>query len=68
METFFLVWNPNGGNPYFKHPTAETAKAEAMRLGAQNPKDSFFVLEAIGEVTTKPVVQAQWNPAINMPF
>ena len=68
MDTFFVVWNPNGGNPTYRHATAELARAEAERLCRAHPGETFFVLEALGQVATAPVVAPQWTAAINMPF
>lgn len=68
MDAFFLVWNPNGGNPTYRHKTAEAAKEEAKRLCDANPGETFFVLEALGKVAAAPVVKPQWTAAINMPF
>lgn len=48
-ETFSIVWNPAGARPpSFRHPTQESAVAEAGRLAEANPGQSFFVLTAIG--------------------
>lgn len=48
MNPFWLVWNPSNGVPTFKHPTLESAKAEAERLAAMYPNQSFFVLGTCG--------------------
>lgn len=48
-EPFWLVWNPNGQRPpSFRHPTADSAVAEAGRLAESNPGEAFFVLGAMG--------------------
>lgn len=47
MEKFWLVWNPAGNSPRYKHPSEESAEREAERLAALNPSDSFYVLEAL---------------------
>lgn len=48
IERFWLVWNPNGRNPTYRHTTRESAQIEAERLAALNPRQSFFVLKAAG--------------------
>jgi hypothetical protein len=48
-EHFWLVWNPASVTPpTFRHPTDDSAIAEAGRLAALNPGETFFVLGAIG--------------------
>lgn len=48
-ERFWLVWNPLGQRPpSFRHPTADSAVAEAGRLAELNPGQPFFVLGALG--------------------
>lgn len=48
-EPFWLVWNPQGLRPpSFRHPTADSAVAEAGRLAELNPGAAFFVLCAMG--------------------
>lgn len=48
-EPFWLVWNPQGQRPpSFRHPTADSAVAEAGRLAESNPGRPFFVLGAMG--------------------
>lgn len=67
METFFVVWNPKGGNPSHRHQTAKAARAEAERL-CRSTGEAFYVLEALGQVAPKTVVQPEWTEAINLPF
>lgn len=43
---FWIVWNPGGSNPRFRHPTYENAATEARRLALQNPGQGFYVLAA----------------------
>ena len=45
-QPFFVVWNPSGGNPRYRHTTERLARHEAIRLARENPGQSFFVLEA----------------------
>lgn len=61
-EAFFLVWSPTGQTPpVVRHPTFESAKAEAERLALQAPSSTFFVLEAVGFARK---VQVQWTDLV----
>lgn len=63
-DKFFLVWNPNGmGPPRFRHPTFDSAKKEAIRLGTENPGQTFHVLENIGHAKTPAAVFTSVSPA-----
>lgn len=44
---FWLVWNPDGRAPTYKHHSVENAKAEAKRLAISNPGQEFFVMASI---------------------
>lgn len=68
MGHFFVVWNPNGGNPTYQHQTLEGAKKEAERLCEENPPFKFYVLEAVGCFEVKPVTKPQWSEILNLPF
>ena len=46
-ERFWLVWNPNGRSPTFRHHSRQSATTEAERLANQNPGLNFFILEAV---------------------
>ncbi len=67
MNPFWLVWNPVGGPPTYKHPSLESAKAEAERLARLYPGQSFFVLGTRG-VARK--VESAWSDleAFDLPF
>lgn len=43
---FFLVWNPNGRNPTYRHPSNSSAEAEARRLARDNIGEEFFICHA----------------------
>lgn len=63
-DKFFLVWNPNGmGPPRFRHPTFDSAKKEAIRLGTENPGQTFHVMENIGAAKTPAAVFTSVFPA-----
>lgn len=51
MNTFWMVWNPAGRAPVFKHESAESAKNEAKRLAELNIGQNFIVLQSIGEAS-----------------
>jgi hypothetical protein len=63
---FWMVWvpKPNHGAPFKRHPTYESAKAEAMRL-AEKEGQPAFVLECVGvaERQTPPIVWKDAQPA-----
>ncbi len=50
MESFYLVWNPTGRIPVLRHPTVDSARAEARRLAELHKNDEFFVLRAVESV------------------
>lgn len=45
-QKFFIVWNPEGENPKYRHSNFESAREEADRLALSNPDQEFYVLEA----------------------
>jgi len=42
---FWLVWNPFGNNPKFRHESEESATTEAKRLAKEHVGQPFYVLE-----------------------
>lgn len=50
---FWMVYNPGNCKPTVRHPDEETATSEAKRLAANNPGETFVVLESIHECTTE---------------
>lgn len=52
-EQFYMVWNPNRGTPRVKHATHAEAKAEAERLAAKQPGDTFYILRSRNAVTVE---------------
>ncbi len=68
MNPFWLVWNPHGGVPTYKHPSFDSARKEAERLAAENPDQSFFVLGTQG-VARK--IERLWSDLVaaeDLPF
>lgn len=64
---FWMVWNPARYAPTYKHPSKESAQAEAGRLARMNPGQHFWVMEAQGFMrTSDPCV---WTEAeTGLPF
>lgn len=54
FHKFWMVWNPNGRTPTYRHLTLESAKSEAQRLARENRSESFCVLECVGAVQVEP--------------
>lgn len=48
--SFFLVWNPAGRNPHYRHSDLEAATTEAIRLADKNPGAEFYVVEVVRKV------------------
>ena len=59
QSKFFLVWNPEGRNPVYRHSSEHLATAEARRLARENPCHVFFVLEAKSFTQKQDVVTTQ---------
>ena len=64
-KEFFLIWNPIGRSPTYKHESIVTATKEAERLAVQNPGHEFHVLRAIGACTKRDVIWSR--PLLNKP-
>jgi hypothetical protein len=43
----FLVWNPSRNLPTVQHETLERAQAEAERLRAEHPDETFWVMSPV---------------------
>lgn len=66
----FYVWNPQAGPPRVRHDDALSAKAEANRLAARNPGQTFIVLATVG-ASCLPAPKPQWLdllPETEVPF
>ena len=55
-ETFFVVWQPESGNPTHRHQTYESAKTGAERLADLSPRREFYVLQAVSKSAKVSVV------------
>ena len=53
---FWMVWNPAGRMPAYRHPGRQSAQIEAERLAEANPGQSFYVLHAISRSARPPNV------------
>lgn len=56
-DDFWLVWNPAGASPRYRHPGRQSAQAEAERLAEANPGHEFYVLHAVSVSKRPPTVQ-----------
>ncbi len=45
--TFWLVWNPKGSNPTYRHGSEKSARDEAARLARLYPGTEFIVLKSV---------------------
>lgn len=45
--TFWMVWNPEGRAPTYKHTAFDSAVQEAERLARENPGQVFVVLSSV---------------------
>ena len=64
---FWMVWNPNGRTPTYKHPSEEAAKTEAERLARIYHNERFWVLESTGHMRV--ASPCAWTPAEDgLPF
>lgn len=59
---FWLVWQPHGRSPIFRHATDDGAKAEAGRLARENPGLEFYVLESRCVITKEDLVIQHFEP------
>jgi hypothetical protein len=57
MDKFWLVWNPQGRNPSYRHARKASAEAESRRLATQYPGERFYVLSALSFAQTREPVE-----------
>lgn len=55
-DNFWMVWDPQGRAPTYKHGSFMEARAEAARLAGRNPGHDFHVLENCGHATKNDIV------------
>lgn len=58
MNKFWMVWNPNGTMPTYRHDSPDSAVTEAERLAKTHEGCQFFVLCAMS-VSQKVTVSTQ---------
>jgi hypothetical protein len=49
----FLVWNPFGRAPHYRHMTLDAAQEEAKRLARLNAGERFYVLVPVSMALTE---------------
>lgn len=67
-DDFYLVWNPEGANPRFRHSTQTRALIEAKRLAAASPGTEFYVLHALSVSRVKDPVETVCLSIDGLPF
>jgi len=65
---FWLVWNPGGRSPYFKHDTEAGAITEAERLARTNPGETFVVVEAVTARRVDSMLRLDFRADSDVPF
>lgn len=67
-QRFYMVWNPHGRAPTYRHPTYQVAKEEARRLARENPGNRFIVLGALSfHATRDPVEDHEFIGSLTIP-
>lgn len=51
---FYMVLNRETGRSHVQHDTKEKAMSEATRLAIANPRQTFYVMVAIGKALVEP--------------
>ena len=59
---FYVVWNPRGNSPTYRHSFDYQARAEAERLAQLNPGQEFYVLHAVSVSERITVATRQLDP------
>lgn len=65
---FWMVWNPNGHAPTYRHPSLNAATQEAERLAKANPGRTFVVLESVCARVADTMLSIDLKPAPEVPF
>lgn len=63
-QGFWLVWNPQGRQPMYRHSTYASAVAEARRLAGNNPGHEFYVLGCLGRAVK---VEVEYKEISSLP-
>lgn len=61
LNKFYIVWNPNGRNPAYKHTSYKSALDEAKRLAASNAGQEFIVLAPMFKAKKNDVVVSGYD-------
>ncbi len=64
-DAFWMVWNPNGHAPTYRHSSRHSATVEAERLARGNRGQTFFVLQALSKTV---LVDIQTKQLTEVPF
>ena len=67
-EPFWLVWNPNGNAPTYRHPSIESATREAERLARGNTGHTFIVLESVAALVVDNIQRTDLRAREQLPF
>lgn len=67
-KKFWLVWNPTGSNPQYRHENFESAKQEAKRLAVIYPGNEFVVMESLGTVIKNEAIWRDHHEEMDIPF
>jgi hypothetical protein len=65
---FWVVWQPEGGSPTFRHETEVSATREAERLAESDRGRAFYVLEAVSVSRKVSVVTTKLEEDQELPF
>lgn len=58
---FYLVWNPAGYPPKYRHDTYKNAEQEATRLARLHPGQKFYVLAVACEAVCNDVTITRYQ-------
>jgi len=65
---FWLVWRSGTQSVTFRHDRAVDAKAEAKRLAAKHPDESFYVLKATTEIVHRGIIETPLIEEQDIPY
>lgn len=67
-QPFWVVWNPAGRTPTFKHYDQAEAVREAERLATANPGQKFIVLESKTLICKTDLMRIDLRPDAETPY